>query len=137
MMVYSALDLPGLIRRQRIFNRVAILVVAVAMTGVANATAQHGDHPQTAGKWIATWAAAAQPALPGRPQSFHNQTVRLIVHVSAGGNRVRIKLSNIYGDQPLVIGGAHIERRMSGAHIVPESDRALKFYGLSSFVCPD
>ena len=39
---------------------------------------------------------------------FDDQTVRLIVHVSVGGTRVRIRLSNAFGDRPLRIRAAHI-----------------------------
>src|SRR5580658_5147704 len=46
--------------------------------------------------WIGTWAAAPQ-ALPGGAEVFHNQTLRLIVHTSAGGKKVRIKISNTFG----------------------------------------
>jgi lysophospholipase L1-like esterase len=83
-------------------------------------------------KWIGTWATAPQPPQPGRVQSFRNQTLRLIVHTSAGGTKVRIKISNTFGDQPLPIGSAHIARRTQAAEIDPQSDRALKFHGRSS-----
>lgn len=79
--------------------------------------------------WIGTWATAPQPFLPASLQTFRNQTLRLIVHTSAGGKKVRIKISNTYGDQPLLIGGAHIARRASAADIDPASDRALMFQG--------
>src|SRR5579862_7532646 len=82
--------------------------------------------------WIGTWAAAPQRAIQGHVQSFRNQTLRLIVHTSAGGTRVRVKLSNLFGDQPLVIGGVHIARRTTGADIDPNSDRVLKFDNQSS-----
>src|SRR5215475_2372224 len=82
-------------------------------------------------QWIGTWAAAPQPATP-RHQTFHNQTLRLIVHTSAGGSTVRIKISNAFGDRPLLIGGAHIARRTDAAEIDPKSDRVLKFHGQSS-----
>lgn len=85
--------------------------------------------------WIGTWAAAPQVA-PGAAQAFHNQTVRLIVHTSAGGKRVRIKISNTFGDQPLLIGAARIARRASAADIDPASDRALKFHGNASTTIP-
>jgi lysophospholipase L1-like esterase len=84
--------------------------------------------------WIGTWAAAAQHWLPGRLASFRNQTVRLIVHTTAGGARARIKISNTYGDQPLLIGAAHIARRASGADIDPVSDRTVTFQGQKSVV---
>jgi lysophospholipase L1-like esterase len=83
------------------------------------------DAPQNT--WIGTWATAPQPAIPSLVQTFRNQTLRLIVHASAGGAEVRIKVSNTYGDQPLVIGAAHIARRTSGADIDPASDRILTF----------
>ena len=82
--------------------------------------------------WIGTWATAPQPPEPGHVKSFRNQTLRLIVHTSTGGTRVRIKISNTFGDHPLVIGSAHIARRADAADIDPTSDRTLKFEGKSS-----
>jgi lysophospholipase L1-like esterase len=83
-------------------------------------------------QWIGTWATAPQPPTPGHIQSFRNQTLRLIVHTSAGGTKVRIKISNTFGDHPLLIGGAHIACRTDGAEIDPTSDRTLKFDGKPS-----
>jgi lysophospholipase L1-like esterase len=96
---------------------------------VEAATAQ-GDY------WIGTWAAAAQPSLPRATQTFRNQTLRLIVHTSVGGTKVRIRLSNTYGDQPLLIGGAHIADRTSAADIDLASDRVLTFGGRASTTIP-
>ncbi len=89
------------------------------------------------GQWIGTWATAAQPSLPGKNiQVFRNQSVRLVVHTSVGGKRVRIKISNTYGEQPLQIGVAHIARRTTGAEIDPASDRSLTFGGRPSISIP-
>ena len=79
--------------------------------------------------WIGTWATAPQAAIPGNAQSVRNQTLRLIVHTSAGGKKVRVKFSNTFGDKPLIIGSAHIACRAAGADIDPASDRALTFRG--------
>jgi lysophospholipase L1-like esterase len=111
---------------------VAALVIAIA--SVANAINANAN--STGQVWIGTWATAAQPAMPGALQSFHNQTLRLIVHTSAGGTKARIRISNIYGAQPLVIGGAHIARRTDGADIDPASDRTLKFAGQTTTTIP-
>src|SRR5690349_7381540 len=86
--------------------------------------------------WIGTWAAAPQAAVKGRVQTFHNQTLRFIVHTSVGGKKVRIKISNTFGDQPLHIGAARIARRASEADIDSASDRALKFHGRASATIP-
>src|ERR1700737_622876 len=87
-------------------------------------------------RWIGTWATAPQPFMPGSLQSFRNQSLRLIVHTSAGGTKVRIKISNTFGDHPLLIGGAHIARRTAAADIDPSSDRTLMFHGRSSTTVP-
>jgi len=86
----------------------------------------------TGKQWIGTWATAPQPPEPGHVKSFRNQTLRLIVHISTGGTRVRVKISNTFGDQPLVIGSAHLARRTDVANIDPNSDRTLRFEGKSS-----
>lgn len=87
-------------------------------------------------KWIGTWATAPQAAVKGPAQTFHNQTIRLIVHTSIGGKKIRVRISNTFGDQPLLIGAAHIARRSSEADIDPASDRTLKFHGRSSVTIP-
>ena len=94
--------------------------------------ASRADTDRDAKQWIGTWATAAQPFVPKSLQTYRNQTLRLIVHTSAGGSKVRIKLSNTYGDVPLLIGGAHIARRTAAAEIDPRSDRILKFQGEAS-----
>lgn len=78
--------------------------------------------------WVGTWATAPQPFLPGSLETYRNETLRLIVHVSEGGPQVRVHISNVYGDEPLAIGAAHVARRAMGADIVPMSDRPLLFH---------
>jgi len=106
-----------------------------------SAPAQHRSIPTIASRadadrdtkqWIGTWATAAQPFVPKSLQTYRNQSLRLVVHTSAGGSKVRIKISNTYGDAPLLIGGAHIARRTAAAEIDPRSDRILKFHGEAS-----
>jgi lysophospholipase L1-like esterase len=79
--------------------------------------------------WVGTWATAPQPFMPGALETYRNETLRLIVHVSEGGPKVRVRISNLYGDQPVAIGAAHVARRSMGADIAPMSDRPLRFHG--------
>src|SRR5580698_146568 len=104
-------------------------VIALALLGGINPArpASSADKSSDSQHWMGTWGTAAQPSVPGQPQAFRNQTLRLIVHTSAGGKAVRIRISNTFGDQPLAIGGAHIARRLDGAKIDPGSDRTLTF----------
>lgn len=69
---------------------------------------------------------------PPAPLNFNNQTLRQIVHVSLGGERVRVVLSNAFGTVPLVVGAAHVALRQKDAAIDPKSDRAVTFGGSPS-----
>jgi lysophospholipase L1-like esterase len=114
----------------------ALIVAAEAASVIPGPTvsgiASGADADRAPKQWIGTWATAAQPFLPESLQTFRNQSLRLIVHTSTGGTKVRIKISNTYGDGPLLIGDAHIARRTAASEIDPRSDRLLKFQGKSS-----
>ena len=88
--------------------------------------------------WVATWGASpvAPLATNATNTGFTNQTVRLVVHTSLGGSEVRVRLSNAFGTQSLVVGGAHIALRGMNASIIPGTDRALTFSGSSSTTIP-
>ena len=72
------------------------------------------------------------PPTPPAPLNFSNQTLRQIVHVSIGGDRLRVVLSNAFGTVPLTVGAAHVALRVKDAAIDPKSDRALTFGGSPS-----
>jgi lysophospholipase L1-like esterase len=60
----------------------------------------------------------------------------MIAHVSLGGSRLRVRLSNAYGLRKLRIGSARIGLRAQAAEIVAGSDRKLTFGGLESVSIP-
>jgi lysophospholipase L1-like esterase len=87
--------------------------------------------------WIGTWGTApAGPTHPDQTQYFGNQTLRLVVRTSVGGSHVRIRLSNEFGNAPLVIGAAHIGVRQAGAAVSAATDRKLTFSGSSGISIP-
>lgn len=61
-----------------------------------------------ANNWLGSWGASPTPPPAQNARAFKNQTVRQVVRLSAGGDRVRIRLTNEYGSQPLVIGAASV-----------------------------
>jgi lysophospholipase L1-like esterase len=94
-------------------------------------------------RWVGTWAAAMHApseglgeAFPSQFFEFDKQTVRQIVRTSIGGDQVRVRLANTFGDVPLVIGAARLALRDSGEHIDPASDRELTFSGSPSITVP-
>ena len=117
-------------------------VAAVAACGAALSSCAHSPtlavSPVSPAlpTWIATWA-PSQSATPPRPAAgmpdrvptYANATIREIVHTTIGGDRLRIRISNEYGDRPIVIGGAHVALRAMGSTIHAGSDRTLTFAG--------
>ncbi len=98
-------------------------------------------HTQAAApRWTGTWAASpCPPPAPGertQPLLLHNESLRLIVHTSIGGDAVRIRLSNTFGKAPLKIGAAHIGLRDSGSRIRTGTDHTLHFSGRSFIEIP-
>lgn len=63
------------------------------------------------------------------PPTFNDQTIRMIVHTSIGGHRVRVEFSNAFSGAELTIGSARIAVRAKESSIVPGTDRVLTFAG--------
>ena len=114
----------------------AILVPALALAAACAPPSMQGAGTASPSRWFATWTASPSDA-PARPPrdsvdrvpTLFDQTVRLIVRTSIGGDHVRIRISNEYGDRALAIGSAHIAVRASGTAIDAPSDRVLTFGG--------
>lgn len=80
--------------------------------------------------WVGTWTAAPAPSEAG--VGFANHTVRMHPRISVGGDTLRVRVSNAYGNGKLVIGAAYVGIRDKGAAIVPGSQRKLTFCGADS-----
>lgn len=129
------------VRGQRFTGRAAAIgVLALAAAWSASAPAQAQAQAQaderSAARWTATWAAGPAGPFPGATPVFDDQTLREIVHVSVGGSRVRVKLSNTFGTAPVVIGGVRVARRLAGARIDPATARRLTFGGADRVTIP-
>lgn len=99
----------------------AMLAAAIALTARPAGATEH---------WTASWGMApAGPPPPASLSTFSKQTLRLVVHTSIGGNRVRIRLSNEMGSVPLRIGAARVGLHAGGSSVAPGTDRALGFGG--------
>ena len=78
-------------------------------------------------QWVGSWAASPAPSESG--VAFNNHTLRMNPRISLGGERLRVRISNAYGNRPLTIGAARIALRDKGPAAVPGSDRKLTFGG--------
>ena len=90
---------------------------------------------QQSSPWLATWSpsyfAAPAPLRDSvdRIPTYVDRTFRQIVHTTIGGDRIRVRLTNEYGERPLVIGSARIALRDSGTAIRIATDKAITFGG--------
>ncbi len=105
------------------------LVAAALMPAQASA----GTH------WVTSWGASTQP---DSRRTFNNVTVRNIVHLSVGGPRVRLRITNAFGAYPaaagdafnentaLQVGAVYVGRRSgSTSAVVPDTQTAVTFGG--------
>jgi len=134
--------------RFRTFVLLAVSILfTVAMVG------QSGSLPSE--NWVVTWATSQEmaPAVQERPvippgtkmpdfsamrgprrptqipKDVADQTVRMIVHTSIAGKRLRLELSNSFGKSVVSIGSAHVAIRTSESSVDTASDRQLTFSG--------
>ena len=137
---------------------VRLLIFALILTHSGSVVfAQNAGNQE---HWIATWAASAQQppaapaaaAAPAAPAAgagprgggggqrglaaLNNQTMRMVVRTSIGGQRVRVEFSNAYGTTPLILGAAHVGLRTKDSALAAGSDRALTFNGKPSVKIP-
>ncbi len=70
----------------------------------------------TAPSWVESWTAAPQPQT-GTPVTFTDQTLRMIVHLHAGGTSVRVRLANTFGDRDVTFAHVSVALRASGAAV--------------------
>jgi lysophospholipase L1-like esterase len=110
-----------------------ILAALLAIPVIARAQGNGNTH------WVGTWATALHEPNLGVPglfnDGFTNKTLRQIVHTSAGGQQVRVRLSTV-GANKVFIGAAHIALSTGGSGILPLSDRTLTFGGQPSITIP-
>ena len=95
------------------------------------------------GHWVTTWGTAPQLTEPGNlpPAPLANSTLRQFIRASIGGKQIRVRFSNNYGTDPVVINLAHVAlapATASGGNgdIYPVTDKALTFRGAPGVVIP-
>lgn len=108
---------------------------ALALTLHVSASAQ--DH----GRWVGAWASAQQVpeernALPA--DALNDATLRQIVRLTVGGERLRVRISNVFGTTPLRVTATRVAKPLSpaGAAVDPTTDRAVTFAGRTEVTVP-
>ncbi len=122
--------------RKSMLGRLGVVLSAALLIACLSCTSRPAITSDEALGWVGTWTSAPMAAeprdLPPSPPGLADSTLRQIVHVSIGGNELRVRFSNAFGKSPLTITSAHIARATGGSAIEPASDTALSFSGRES-----
>lgn len=91
--------------------------------------------------WVSGWASSqflptGDAALP--PGTLANHTLRQNVRTSIGGDRVRVRVSNLAGTKALALSGVSIARAINpaSAAIDPATHQLLRFDGKADVIVP-
>jgi hypothetical protein len=96
-------------------------LAAILLTAASLSEAQSMPHPQ----WVGTWAASPMQADGVNIRLFSSVTMREIVHISAGGEQIRLRFTNEFGLDPLTVADVHVALSAGGSSIQPVSDHAV------------
>lgn len=113
---------------------------AQAEAGSAQTGSGAAAGPAASRGWFGTWSAAVGP--PGTSgtsaEGLAHLTIRHVVRVSLGGDAVRVRFSNRYGERPLVLGAVTVAPRVgsSGPAVDPRVMRDVTFGGRKRVVVP-
>lgn len=112
---------------------VVVLMTAGLVAGCSQGSARRANANL---EWVGTWAAAPVGLTVQPDQPAADRTYRSIAHISIGGDRVRVRLSNAFGAELLRIGAVYIGLAPDAGRIKSGSDRALTFGGQSQVTIP-
>lgn len=110
------------------------------LDGALNKALNSSSSPQD-WHWLASWGSAQQiPEAHNELTAEHwrDASLRQIVHVSIGGTRLRVRISNAFGTTPLLINGASVALAQAPgkADIHVASMRMLSFAGRAEVMIP-
>nr|WP_229866317.1 SGNH/GDSL hydrolase family protein [Streptomyces spinoverrucosus] len=81
---------------------------------------------------VVTWGASADRM----GDAVADRSYRLVVRTSVGGDNLRIRLSNAFGDRPVTFDSVYAGIQRVGAELVPGSNRRLTFGGSRTVTVP-
>jgi hypothetical protein len=128
--------LPSRRRRFAFAATLPLLAGLLASAGTASAStpaASAPPAPAAAPGWVTSWGGSAMSpsALASSVQTLQDQTVRNIVYTSTGGDQLRIRVSNAFGDRAVTIGAATVARQLRDAGLDPATVHPVTFGGRS------
>ena len=115
-------------------DRHLLAIVGAAALSVSSFVLSPASAQAQTTSWISSWTASPMAPRGVMPATFSNRTIRQIVHLSIGGDKVRLRLSNEFGTKPVLIGAASVALAGKSSDIVSASLRPLTFGGAKSVI---
>lgn len=126
--------MPGAPRLRTVprYMRGTALAVALSLLAVAGLAAEPGGGALAAGTRAGIWG----PAVNAGGPSFTNQTIRHVVYASSGGTAPRVRVSNLRGTSPLLIGHVDLAEQSLGGIAKSGTHHRLTFGGSGTVTVP-
>ena len=103
---------------------------------VALCVMTHAGAAAAPSRWLDAWYSAPVAPMPtwccNEVRTFKDQTVRQVVRLEAGGDVIRLRLSNELGASRLSVSGIHIALSSPSGVTEPPTDRVVTFAGARS-----
>ena len=121
--------------RLKMKNKILVLALIVCCVEMNLAARQ--------GHWVTTWGCGPQLTEPGNlpPVPLANSTLRQFVRVTIGGNHLRVRFSNAYGTNSVMMNSIHVALAAGAGSagsgtINTATDKVLTFHGAPSVNIP-
>ncbi len=112
-------------------------VAGVLLIALSTVAAQSTAGKQAIKPWVGTWATSPFDGDPWHTiPTLVDSTLREIVHTSLAGERVRVRLTNEFGTEPLRVDAATIAMSGGMSSVDPATLHDLTFGGAASIVIP-
>jgi len=113
--------------------RAAILLIGACVAAGTAGTAR-------AGQWVAAWYSPPFPTTPawacGQVRIFDHQSVRQVIRLEVGGDRIRVRLTNELGLLPVKVGDVRIARSSPNGVLEAGTGHIITFGGRPDALIP-
>ncbi|PAV27941.1 hypothetical protein CIL05_18890 [Virgibacillus profundi] len=119
-----------------------LIIIFISMYGFREWIATQKEKPDGiesgTENWVGAWAASLQaPYEDGlSSEGFEDQTLRFIIQPHIDGKRMRIRLSNVFGTDPLTVDEVHVAVSDNGAETVPGTEKQITFENAKKVTIP-
>ena len=123
-------------RKQTRLRVVLAIWVGFTLLGCGEQKNQQTQESNT--NWVSAWYAPPMVSLDDglSHRGFSNQTIRMVIHPHMEGDKLRIHLSNAFGDKFVTFKEVQVAISASGAAITPGTSRVVTFDGKKSIKIP-